>query len=97
MNSFELNKHHKTQSQLAQKCQMSVEYCGAKYNEYNECNNPAEYICSCCNKNYCVNDMYLMCDKCYKYVLCYSCGRDRMYEAIKYCVNADKYCKYCSK
>lgn len=33
-----------------------------------------KYICELCNKNYCVNCMYLICSICHKKFACFSCG-----------------------
>lgn len=36
------------------------------------------YICELCNKQYCINCMYLYCSECKIYCFCFWCGRKKM-------------------
>ena len=73
---------------------IETEYkCEAEYKNSNSpnktyfCGKIAKYICMFCTKKFCIDDMYLLCDKCNNEIFCFSCGFP-----IKY----DKhYCQLC--
>lgn len=48
---------------ISQNTVQSVTNCGTK----------ADYVCIFCKKHYCINCMYLMCEKCHEYLTCFWC------------------------
>lgn len=68
--------------------------CAAVYSDKIMCGKDAPYICIKCNKYFCIDDMYLMCDVCFEYIMCFRCGFN--YKYIKGTWNLTKnYCLKC--
>lgn len=44
------------------------------------CSKIAPYLCIFCNKNFCIDCMYLLCDNCHQEISCFLCGYPIKYE-----------------
>lgn len=65
------------------------------YNDWKTqiCGKNATHICVYCDKHFCIDDMYLMCKKCHKYVTCYVCGNLYKKMSINYCIDVNHACE----
>ena len=55
-------------------CELEYQYVNDSTNEIHLCGKSAEYICIFCAKHFCIDDMYLLCDKCHIEIACFRCG-----------------------
>ena len=64
---------------------------------YSECGAIADgvYKCFLCNHLFCVNCMYMFCNKCNDFISCYKCGHPWLKERGKDAMDKDIFCKEC--
>ena len=88
----------KIKMQNKYKCEAKItNWTDLKNIKYNVCEKKAPFICIHCNKHFCIDDMYLMCDICYEYLTCYPCGIPYMKNNGSYYLNSKQYCIRCKQ
>lgn len=81
--------------QMQNKCEAETgKWTNPKNITYSLCGTKAEYICIFCNKQFCVDCMYLMCNQCHKYLSCYMCSHSHK-QKNSYLLKSDEYCSDC--
>ncbi len=70
-------------------CEAEGQYANDLTNTIHLCGKRAPYSCIFCNKRFCIDDMYILCDRCHNEISCYRCGYPIKHEK-HYCVNCTK-------
>lgn len=76
-------------------CEAEYQYQGDTTEKLYKCGNHAEYFCIYCNKRFCVDDIYLVCEVCHISFGCFQCGYPKKYEDGELFKYAKQYCRNC--
>ena len=59
------------------------------------CQKTASFTCIHCNKHFCMNCMYLLCNVCYEYLVCFTCGITHVKTNGTHYLDSKQYCTRC--